>query len=199
MKARHLTCLLAVLLIASFVAGCGQGTATATPTPPPTRTPQPTEPPSPPSPTPACPPANGTGATPPDVAVLSVTFVVNGREQVVRAGGALTVSPGDAVQVREVAVCADPFARGGGEVCVELTPLDANSRALTTDAMGTHMRPMIPGVVSIPGPGDTWTIGEDWRQISVEVNHWPPDGSSDPSCGGGRCEHDDEVLVELRK
>jgi hypothetical protein len=115
----------------------------------------------------------------------------------VRSGDNLSVSSGDVVLIPKVGACAAPFTGGGGEVCVEFTPLDSNGQALAAEGMGTHLMPVTSGVIVIPGPRDRWIVGEEWRQISVEVNHWPLGGSSDPSCGEARCEHDDQVLVSL--
>jgi hypothetical protein len=188
-------CTLCVLLLGLLMASCGEVAATATPMP--TRTPRPTSTRAP-APTPsACSPANGTGTTPPHVALFSITFLVNGLEQIVRPGDSLSASSGDVVLIPKVAACADPFVGGGGDVCVELAPLDSNRQALAGHGLGTHMMPITSGVIAIPGPRDRWIVGEDWRQISVVVNHWPLGGSSDPNCGEGRCEHDDQVLIPL--
>jgi hypothetical protein len=123
---------------------------------------------------------------------------VNGREQVVRDGDMLQASRGDEVQVREVTICANPFSGSGGEACVEFTPLDQNGQERVAEGNGTHMKRVPSGFTSIPGPNHTWIVGENWRHIVAVLNHWPPGGTNDPGCGGGRCEHDDRMIVGLQ-
>lgn len=194
-----LICILAVFAAFSLVGGCDGSSAPATP--PPARTAQATATPVPTatSPTSACPPTSSEGTVPPAIAIYSITFIVNGLEQVVRGDDMLQASSGDAVQVREVTICVEPFSGNGGEACVEFTPIDQNGQEMVSEGNGTHMKRVTPGLISIPGPNNSWTIGENWRLISAVLNHWPPDGSNDPSCGGGLCEHDDQVVISIQQ
>jgi hypothetical protein len=122
-------------------------------------------------PTSACPPARGAGTVPPVVAICSITFVVNGLEQVVRHGDMLQALPGDEVQVREVTVCAGSFSGNGGEACVDLVPVSQSGRELVSEHAGTHIVRVTPGCATISGPSHAWTVGENWREIAVVLNH----------------------------
>ena len=193
------------LLVLSLVAGCSRGGAGSTAAP--THMPQPTDTPVPAATPeemasgaePACPPASEEGTVSPAVSIYSITFVVNGFEQVLRGGDSLQAVPGDQVQVREVNICAQPFSGNGGEVCVDFAPLDQNGEEILSDNGGTHMVWVAPGFTSLSGPDHTWTIGENWQGISAVLNHWPPSRSTlDVACGGGRCESDDRVLIVFR-
>jgi len=186
------------VVVLSLVTGCdGSGAITM---PPPTRTPQPTGTPAPVPTTfmSACPPANAGGTVPPAVAICSITFVVNGVEGVVGSGDALPASRGDEVQVREVAICVGPFSGDGGEACVDVVPVDTSGQEIASARYGTHAVKVSPGCKSIPGPDGTWTVGENWRSISVALNHWPPGRTEDPGCAGGLCERDDRIVVGLQ-
>ena len=197
-KMKNLMCLLVVSVAFSLVIGCdGNGAPTA---PLPTRTPQPANTPAPMQTTSmsACPPANAEGTVPPAIAICSITFTVNGLEQVMRDGDTLQASRGDEVQVKEMAICAEPFSGNGGEACVDFVPVDHNGQEIVSERRGTHAKKITSGCKSVPGPDGMWTIGENWRHISVVVNHWPPGGTDDSSCAGGLCERDDRVTVGLR-
>ena len=194
----------AVWFVLSLVAACsGDGaTATALPTPMPQTT-SALEAASTPalatiSAIPACPPAGGEGTVPPAVSISSITFVVNGLEQVVRGGDTLQALPGDQVQVREVTICVGPFPGNGGEACVDFAPTDQSGEEIVSEHRGTHMVRVTPGFISISGPSDTWTIDETWRHIWAVLNHWPPEGTEDLGCGSGRCERDDRIIVGFR-
>lgn len=195
---------LGALLVLSLAVGCGREdtTATALPTPMPlvTDTLEPAVTPDRAAvgATPACPPARGEGTVPPAVSIYSIVFVVNGVEHVVRDGDLLPALPGEEVQVREVTLCAGSFQGQGGEACVDFAPVDQNGQEIVSEHGGTHIVRVIPGFISIAGPDRRWTLGEDWRSISAVLNHWPPDGTEDPGCGGGRCERDDRIIVGLR-
>jgi hypothetical protein len=63
---------------------------------------------------------------------------------------------------------------------------------------GTHLVRMIPGFMTISGPSDTWSVGEDWRRISAVLNHWPLQDTEDPDCSNRRCERDDRIIIEFR-
>jgi hypothetical protein len=134
----------------------------------------------------------------PDVAIHSITFVVNGLERVVDDGDMLQASPGDEVQVREVTVCAGSFSGNGGEACVDFVPVSQSGQELGSEHAGTHMVRVTTGFTTISGPSHVWIVGENWREVVAVLNHWPPEGTEDLNCGGGRCEHDDRVEVGLR-
>ena len=148
--------------------------------------------------TPACPAARGDGTVSPDVSIYSITFAVNGLEQVVRAGDTLDAMPGDELEVREITICTEDSLANRGEVCVDLAPLDQNGQEIMSEHKGTHMVRMVSGFMTISGPSFTWTVGENWRQISAVLNHWPPEDTEDLDCGNRRCEHDDRIVIDLR-
>jgi len=195
---------LVVLSVLSLVAGCSGSDATAralpTPMPLPTASLEPRATPDSGNndPTPVCPPTRGEGTIPPAVSIYSITFVVNGLDQVVRAGDTLQASPGDEMEVREMTICAGAFSGNSGEVCVDFAPIDQNGQEIISEHEGTHMVRMIPGFMTITGPTHTWTIGGNWRQIFAVLNHWPPEETEDLDCGSRRCEHDDRILFRLR-
>jgi hypothetical protein len=194
---------IALMVLVILVAGCGAVTPTATPTRVPliaadtqesTTTPEPLVA----DPTSACPPARGAGTVVPAVSIYSTTFVVNGLEQVVRGGDTLQALPGDEVQVREVTICAGSFSGNGGEACVDFFPVSQSGQELSSQHVGTHLVKVTPGSTTLSGPGQAWTIGENWREIAVVLNHWPSGNTEDISCAGGLCERDDRLIVGLR-
>lgn len=195
---------LGALLVLSLAVGCGRedatATALATPMSPGTDTPAPSATPDPATvgATPVCPPARGEGTVPPSISIGSMVFVVNGVEQVVRDGDRLQALPGDEMRVKEVTICVGPFQGSGGEACVDFAPVDQSGQEVLSEHAGTHLVGVRPGSISISGPDHRWTIGEDWRSMSGVLNHWPPDGTEDLDCAGGRCERDDRVIVILR-
>jgi len=178
----------------------GDSTPILTPSPTPEETPMATLPPTlTPLPTPVCPTADAEGTVSPAVAIYSITFVVNGAEQVVNDTGSLRASPGTQVQVREVTICsAEPFEGSGGSVYVEFDPVDQNGQVIASEVKGTRAVGVTPGFTSIPGPDYTWTIGDNWRHLSVVTVHYPPGGGTQNSnCEGGACEVDDRVIVPI--
>jgi hypothetical protein len=149
-------------------------------------------------PVPVCPAARGVGTISPAVSLYSITFVVNGLEQVVGADDTLQALPGDEVWVREATICTRPFSGNGGEACVDLVPVGEDGQEIEFEHRGTHNIRVMAGFMPISGPSGTWTIGENWRAIAIVVNHWPGEDTEDVACGGGRCERDDRIVVELR-
>jgi hypothetical protein len=147
---------------------------------------------------PVCPPAKGAGTIAPAISIYSITFVVNGREQVVRDEDTLQASPGDEVQVREVTICAGPFSGNGGEACVDFAPGTQSGQEIVSEHRGTHTVRVTPGIRTISGPEHGWIIGENWREFSAVLNHWPSENTRDLGCGSGRCERDDRIVVEFR-
>ena len=146
-----------------------------------------------------CPSADAEGTVSPAVAVSSITFVVNGVEQVVDDFGSLQVSSGEQVEVKEVTICVDPFGGKGGQVYVEFDPVDTDGAIIEPEVKGTRGVPVTAGFTTIPGPYYTWTIGDNWRHISVVTVHYPPGGGTqNPNCEGGACEVDDRVIVPIQ-
>lgn len=145
-----------------------------------------------------CLPANPGGTVAPAIAICSVTYRVNGTEQVVRDGGRLEGSVGDEVQIGDIAICVGSFVGDGGEACVDFVPRDGEGREIAAGRRGTHLARVSGGCQSIPGPDGTWTIDSEWKSISAVLNHWPPGRTEDLSCADGLCEHDDRLMVELK-
>lgn len=192
------------LFALSLVAGCSRSdevpVSGPTYAPQPTDTPEPTETPDSEivDSTPLCPAASGEGTVSPAVSIYSITFMVNGLEQVVRKGDRLQGMPGDEMEVKEVTICAGLFSGNGGEACVDFVPVESSGEEVVSEHGGTHLVRVTAGLVSIPGPGDTWTIDESWEHVVAVVNHWPPEDTEDPNCGDRQCEHDDWVIIGLR-
>lgn len=182
--------LAAIVALAVLIVGCGGDDAVSTSTTMASATTRTT------APTSACPAADGVGSVRPAMSVYSVTFVVNGREQVVRDGGTLEAVSGDEVLVSEVEICANEVGGGRGEVCVDIAPLDRNGEEIRSQAGGTHARPVPTGFVTVSGPPTAWTIGEGWQGFTVVVNHWVG-GGSDAGCAEGKCERDDYMRIPL--
>lgn len=145
----------------------------------------------------ACAPADGAGTVEPEISIQSITFFVNGVEQVVGDDGSLQAQAGDQVQVRAVAICASSFTGDGGEACVDIVPVDQDGHEIVSEHSGTHLVKVATGSTTISGPTQVWTIDENWREFAVVVNHWPPKATKDLDCGGGRCERDDLAIVRL--
>lgn len=148
--------------------------------------------------TPVCPPADGEGMISPAISIYSITFVVNGAEQVVHEGDTLEAIVGDKIEIKEAVICAGSFSGGGGEACVDLAPLDRSGQKIMSEHAGTHMVPVITGFTTIPGPDHTWTLDESWVRISAVLNHWTLEETEDIDCANRRCEHDDWAIIELR-
>jgi len=152
-----------------------------------------------PPPTLVCPTADAEGTVSPAIAIYSITFVVDGVEQVVNDTSSLRASPGARVQVKEVAICSvEPFEGSGGSVYVEFDPVNQSGQVMASEVKGTRAVGATSGFTSIPGPGYTWTISGNWRHLSVVTVHYPPGGGTqNPNCEGGLCEVDDRVIVPI--
>jgi len=139
-----------------------------------------------PVPTLACPTADAEGTVSPAVAIYSITFVVNGVEQVVNDANWLQASAGDQVRVREVTICSvGPFEGSGGRVYVEFDPVDQSGQVIVSEVRGTRAVGVTSGFTNMPGPDYTWTVG-NWRHFSVVTVHYPPGGGTqNPNCEGG--------------
>jgi hypothetical protein len=135
------------------------------------------------------------GTISPAISIYSIVFIVNGLEQVVRDGDMLQALPGEEVQVREVTICVGSFSGNGGEACVDFAPVTRGGQEIVSEHIGTHTVRVAPGFMSISGPDHGWAIGENWKHISVVLNHWPPGGTEDLGCGSGRCERDDRIII----
>ncbi len=146
-----------------------------------------------------CPPANAEGTVSPAVAIYSITFVVNGEEQVVNDTNPLQASPVNQLLVKEVTICpVEPFGGNGGNVYIEFDPVDQNGIVIGPEVKGTQAVGVTSDFTIIPGPVYTWTI-DNWRHLSVNSVHYPPGGGTqDPNCEGGICEVDDRVIVGIQ-
>ncbi len=147
--------------------------------------------------TPVYPSAVGEGTVSPAVSIVSITFVVNGVERVVRDGDTLQALPGDRVEVRDVTICAGPFMGDGGEACVDFAPVDKSGQEVLSEHRVTHLVRVTPGLIPIPNARLAWTVSEDWSGISAVLNHWTPEETRDLGCASGHCERDDQIMVEL--
>ncbi len=194
---------LAALLALSLAAGCERSgeidTTLLTQTIQPADTPEPTAIPDIGNvdPAPVCPTARGVGTVSPAVSIYSITFLVNGIEQVVLENNVLQAEPGDQVQIREVIICAGSFSGDGGQACVDFAPTDENGQEIMSEHKGTDTVPVTPGQISISGLNFTWTVGENWSGFYAVLNHWPPVATQDLGCASGRCERDDWLIVEF--
>jgi len=143
--------------------------------------------------------ANAEGTVSPTVVISSITFLVNGVEQVVDDLGSLHASVGDQVEVKEVTVCVDPFEGNGGHAYFELDPVSADGEIIASETRGTRAMTVAPGFTTISGPDHTWTIGGNWRHFSVAAVHYPSGGGTqNPECEWGLCEVDDRMIVHIQ-
>ncbi len=149
-------------------------------------------------PKPVCLPARGEGTISPAVSIYSITFIVNGVEQVVRDGDTLEAMVGDEMEVREVIICVGSFSGNGGEACVDFAPVDQSGQEIISEHAGTHMVQVNTGFISISGPSNMWNLTESWGQISAVLNHWTQEETENVDCANRRCEHDDWAIIELR-
>jgi len=203
-KMRNKPWVLVVLLALSLAAGCSSSDESVIVLPDqvqrPTHTVKPIQTPDSEmiDPMPVCPLASGQGTISPDISIYSITFVVNGIEQVLRNGDTLDASVGDGIEIREVVICAGSFSGNGGEACVDFAPIDQSGQEIRSEHAGTHLVQVTSGFISIPGPSHTWTRAESWGQISAVLNHWTGEDTEDIECANRRCEHDDWAAVILR-
>jgi WD40 repeat protein len=149
-------------------------------------------------PTLVCPPARGNGTISPAVSIYSITFRVNGLEQVVYAEGMLQAAPGGEIQIRDVTICAREFLGNGGEACVDFAPVDQSSREIMGEHLGTHIVTISPGFTTISNLEFTWTVSEDWSGMVATLNHWAAEKTQDLGCSSGRCERDDRITIGLQ-
>jgi hypothetical protein len=194
---------LAALLALSLMAGCGRSGKIDTTLP--TQTIQPVDSPEPTAipdignvdTAPVCPTTRGVGTVSPAVSIYSITFLVNGIEQVVLENNVLQAVPGDEVQIREVIICAGSFSGDGGQACVDFAPRDENGQEIMSEHKGTDTVAVIPGLIIISDLNFTWTVGENWSGFYAVLNHWTPVETQDLGCASGGCERDDWLIVEF--
>ena len=195
---------LTALLALSLVAGCGRSGGINTTLP--TQTMQPADSPEQTAvpdignvdPAPVCPTARGVGSVFPAVSIYSITFLVNGIEQVVLENNVLQAVPGDEVQIREVIICAGSFSGDGGQACADFAPRDENGQEIMSEHKGTDTVAVIPGLIIISDLNFTWTVGENWSGFYAVLNHWAPIETQDLDCASGGCERDDWLFIKFQ-
>jgi hypothetical protein len=194
---------LVALLELALAAGCGRSGEMDSALP--TQTIQSADPPAPTAtpdignldPAPVCPTARGVGTVSPAVSIYSITFLVNGIDQIALQNSKLQAVPGDKVQIREVIICASPFSGNDSQACVDFAPVDESGQEIRSEHKGSHSVPVTPGQISISGLNFTWTVGENWSGFYAVLNHWPPVETQDLDCANGLCERDDWIIVEF--
>jgi len=144
-----------------------------------------------------CPESNGVGTIPPAISIHSITFLVNGLEQIVFTGDRLQASAGDQVQVTAATICAGTYSGNGGEACVDLTPIDRSGQEITPEHKGSHMVRAPAGLITISNIELSWIVDENWNGFAAVVNHWPTEKTQDLACAAGRCERDDRIIIEF--
>jgi len=144
---------------------------------------------------PVCPPAGAGGTIAPAIALYSVTFVVNGVDQIVDdSNNSLRVYKNAQMTVKEVTICVAPFEGPGGMFYVEFQPYNTEDQ-LIDPVRGSPLLDAESGFTSIPGPDCTWVISDDWQKISILSTHFPPGGTQNPYCQERACEFDDRLEV----
>jgi hypothetical protein len=154
-----------------------------------------------------CPPTDAEGTVLPSVTISSTTFIVNGDERVADDSGSFQVSPGDQVRVKDVTICVDPFNGRGGKVYVEFDPVKPDPTdpgeiiIIKEEVKGTLAVSVKPKLTTIPGPNYTWTIGDDWKHISVVTVHYPAEKTENSECEPKDpyiCEVDDRMIAPVQ-
>jgi hypothetical protein len=192
------------LLALSLAAGCGKSGEIDSAQP--TQTIQPADSPDPTltpdigniNPAPVCPTARGVGTVSPAVSIYSITFLVNGIEQIMLQNNMLQAVSGDEVQIREVIICASPISGDGGQACVDFAPTDESGQEIRSEHKGTDTVSVTPGPISILGLNFTWTVGENWSGFYAVLNHWAPIETQDLDCASGGCERDDWLFIKFQ-
>jgi hypothetical protein len=146
----------------------------------------------------ACSPAPGEGTVAPAITVHSITFLVDDAELTLSDGDVLPAPPGSEVRVVEVKICVEAFAANGGEACVDFAPTRESGEEVSAVHAGTHLVPLSPGLITVPGPDHSWSIDESWVGIAAIVNHWPGVETEDHECAEGQCERDHQLVLPLR-
>jgi len=149
-------------------------------------------------PFPDCPSAEGIGTIAPAISIFSITFLVNGIEQTVYKDDVLQIAAGDEVQIKDVAICVNPFQGYGGQACVDFAPADPSGQEVVSEHKGTHLVNVTPGNIFISDLDFRWDIQERWSGILAVLNHWAPEKTQDLDCADGLCERDDQIFVGFR-
>jgi hypothetical protein len=144
-----------------------------------------------------CPAPVGEGTVAPAIAIQSVALLVNDTELTLSEGDTLAAPVGSRVRVVEVALCVGPFSGDAGDACADFAPTDESGETITAEHAGTHLVPLTPGIVTVPGPDHTWTIEDGWTAIAAVVNHWPGVKTEDHGCAEATCERDDWLILPL--
>lgn len=148
--------------------------------------------------TPACSPTSGEGTVAPAITIHSITFLVDGAELTLADGDVLPAVPGSEVRVVEVMICVGDFATNSGEACVDFAPTKESGEEVSAEHAGTHLVPLSPGLITVPGPDHSWSIAEDWVGMAAVVNHWPGMATEDDACAQGQCERDHQLILPIR-
>jgi hypothetical protein len=138
------------------------------------------------------------GSIAPAITIHSITFLIDGQKLVMSAGDDLPAPPGSEVSIMEVEIYVGTFLTNGGEACVDFAPINKSGEEIRSEHMGTHMVPLSPGLITIPGLNHSWIIDENWVGITAVVNHWPGVKTEDLECAQGQCERDHRVIIFLR-
>lgn len=140
----------------------------------------------------------GGGTVAPAIIIESITFLVDGARLTLSKGDLLPATPGSQVRVVEVKISVGDFLADGGEACVDFAPARDSGEEVFAEHTGTHMVPLTPGLITVPGPDRSWTIDETWVGIMAVVNHWPGARTQDQECAEGLCERDQQFLLRFR-
>lgn len=149
-------------------------------------------------PFPDCPSAEGFGTISPSISIFSITFLVNGIEQTVYENDVFQIDAGEEVQIKDVAICVNPFQGNGGQACVDFAPADQSGQEVVSEHKGTHLVDVTPGIIFMSDLDYAWDIQEGWSGILAVLNHWAPEKTQDLDCADGLCERDDQIFVGFR-
>jgi hypothetical protein len=147
---------------------------------------------------PACSPASGEGTVAPTITIHSITFLVDGAELTLSDEDVIPAPPGSEVRVVDVVICVGDFVTNSGQACVDFAPTDQSGEEISAEHVGTHLVPLAPGLIKVPGPDHLWSIDESWVGIAAVVNHWPGMNTKDYACAEGQCEQDYQLILPLR-
>jgi len=144
-------------------------------------------------------PTAGGGTVAPAITIQSITFLVDGARLTLSEGDVLPAPVGSEVGVVEVKISVGDFVADGGEACVDFAPTRDSGEEVFAEHTGTHMVPLSPGLITVPGPDHAWTIDETWVGIVAVVNHWPGIKTKDLECAEGLCERDQQLLLRFAR
>jgi hypothetical protein len=146
----------------------------------------------------ACSPTPGEGTVAPAISIHSITFLVDDVELTLSDEDMLPATAGSEVKVVKVKICVGAFKANGGEACVDFAPIRESGEEVSAEHAGTHMVPLAPGLITLPGPDRSWSIDESWVGIAAVVNHWLGVKTEDHECAEGQCERDHQLVLPLR-